>query len=75
MADVDPETHDIAVAVQGAVDAVTRLHHEQEVADLTALLRQELSRRGVHVDDEEWLAEAVGHIRDGHPVVVDEDQV
>ena len=72
MADVDPETHELAVAVQGAVDAVTRLHHQQEVTDLASLLRQELSRRGVDVDDEEWLDEAVGHIRDGHPVVVDE---
>ena len=62
----------LAVAVQGAVDAVTRLHHQQEVTDLASLLRQELSRRGVDVDDEEWLDEAVGHIRDGHPLVVDE---
>jgi hypothetical protein len=73
MADVDPDQHDLAVAVQGAVDAATRLHHEQEVTDLTALLREELSHRGVEIDDEEWLAEAVGHIRDGAPVVVDED--
>ena len=72
MGDDDPDPHDLAVAVQGAVDTVTRLHHEREITDLGALLRQELSRRGVDVDDEEWLAEAVGHIRDGHPVVVDE---
>jgi len=72
MGDDDPDPHDLTVAVQGAVDAVTRLHHEREITDLAALLRQELSRRGVDVDDEAWLAEAVGHIRDGHPVVVDE---
>ena len=72
MADVDPDPHDVAVAVQGAVDAVTRLHHGQEVTDLPALLRQELARRGVELDDEAWLAEAADHIREGRPVVVDE---
>ena len=51
---------------------MTRLHGEREITDLTALLRQELSRRGAEVDDEAWLAEAVRHLREGNPVVVDE---
>ncbi len=73
MPDADPGPDQVAAAVQQAVDAVTRQHVAHPAEDLVGLLRAELARRGVDVDDEAWLAEAAGHIARGHPVVVDED--
>ena len=71
MSDTDPDQ--VAAAVQQAVDTVTRKHDARPAEDLVGLLRAELARQGVEVDDEAWLAEAAGHIARGHPVVVDDD--
>lgn len=73
MSESDRDPHDLTAAVQGALDAVARLDSEQEVNDLPTVLRRELARRGVEVDDDQWLAEASRHIQDGHSVVVDDD--
>jgi hypothetical protein len=73
MSDADPGPDQVAAAVQQAVDAVTRRHVHHPADDLVDLLRAELVRRGVDIDDEAWLTEAAGHIAHGHPVVVDEE--
>ena len=73
MSDADPGPDQVAAAVQQAVDAATRQHVDHPADDLVDLLRAELVRRGVDIDDEAWLTEAAGHIARGHPVVVDED--
>ena len=70
MSDAVPDPEQVAVVVQQALDAVARQADEQ--SDLVALLRAELARRGVEVDDEAWLAEAAGHLGSGRPVVVDD---
>ncbi|WP_432479334.1 hypothetical protein [Nocardioides sp. GXQ0305] len=69
----DADDQQVAATVQDALDAAGRRHDAEPEADMVGLLREELARRGVDVDDEAWLAEAAGHLAQGRPVVVDPD--
>lgn len=68
--EADANSEDLREAVQAAVDAAATAYTEDAGTDVQRRLREELSRRGVDVDDDAWLAEAARNVRSGHHVTV-----
>lgn len=69
----DPDTvQHVRAVTQEAVDATSTAYTEDASTDVEERLRQEMSGRGLDVDDDEWLAEVGERIRSGHGVVFDD---
>ena len=64
------EIDDIRAATQEALDATATAYTEDGSLDVEARLREEMERRGLDLDDEDWLVEAAHHVRSGHHVSV-----
>lgn len=60
-------------ATQQAVDATSTAYTEDASIDVEQRLREEMGKRGVDLDDEEWVAEVGRAIRSGHGITFDRE--
>lgn len=60
-------------ATQQAVDATSSAYTEDASIDIEQRLREEMEKRGVDLDDEQWVVEVARAIRSGHGVTFDRE--
>ena len=61
-------------ATEEAVEATSTAYTRDAATDVERRLRDEMGRRGIELDDEEWVVEVTRAIRSGHGISFDPEE-